>query len=328
MSRNNRNNYSNVQISDDLERFLDLDWDKYSRKNKWISKQCGKAVLREKFYQELTFYLGDAIEFYINYNAIDDMRIQKICDKIQMQLGTCQGGFMRYLLKQVKQYKRKELKEEIPNIEYLPIVLRFIIGDILDANPGTNMEKEFPELTHLYERLNEKKLKKAEKRGIDTAFTFDVLGIMPVEDAYDYGRGQRVNDVFVCMYKFADNLAKHDGCQVEDILDFLFKPSQYETIITTALLERQSLIEKLSDNGKKVAAAITDWCFDELEIMPERDITKVLTTYFKNRKWADEKGNDEPRRFYLGSVPESKYPNIVTVISNLTARYKDNEKYL
>lgn len=315
-----------LKVTDNLERFLDLDWTEYRLANKWIAKESGKSAVKEKFYQEMAFYLGDAIEFYIYNNMRDDIKAQRICEKIARQIAVLDGGFVKYLIKLAKKYKLTELEEYIPKISQLPIVLRFFIGDIMNADPDCDINEKAPELAELYRLLIKKKLKKAEKLKIDMQFAYDVLGVMPTKDSFKYGKGRRVHDVFVLMYKWAKNL--QEDFSVDALMHLLFRETQFPTVIMVALSERQSKLEKLNDEQKVIADMITDWCFEKLEMMNDRDMSFIVNNYFLERKRADRAGKDEPRRFYFGSIPDTRYPRLVSTINQLTAKNQAYKKYL
>ena len=219
--------------------------------------------------------------------------------------------------------------DSIENIRLLPIILHEIIGMILAYNNDHADEPSVllappDELFKLSETILKKKLKKAEKIKLSSNLAFDALSAIPCKAAMQYSPYFRVRILFDILYRYAED----EILDFDSIIRFLIKESDYSFIIGFALQERKDKSKYFNERQKKVFDDINTWIFEQLESMSFDDIENILRNYIKSRERDALQGKDSPRRYYLASLPQTIYPNIIKVVNRIKGRTPDYEKYL
>lgn len=324
MSRKNNNN-GDTKIPYAVEEFAEATLKKHK-------KHCGdffdtKKELKRDYFESLVTNLPDTIDWLLKNKHKAQEKIQDIKDQCYAKFaGEGSAEFNKYLVKLIDKYG----VNDIPNIEFLPIILSEIIREILKYNEGqeaagndANIMRGPDDLYELMNLILKKRLKKAEKKGIPSELAFDLLTVMPVKEAAQYSAFFRVKGVFDIMYMYAAQDAVPFGL----VIKFLFNREDYQYVIGYALQERKDKFKTFNETQKKLFNDITSWVFTELEDMDKDDIRKILGDYIKVRKRDAAVGKDGNRRYYISSLPEADYPTIMKVVNELSG-IPDNKKYL
>lgn len=314
------------EFPEEVERFVEYDYNKFKKENKGFFR---KKEMRDEYHSQMTQSLEVVIDWLLRNGHIQDQEIQDMRNKCLAQLtGNQREGieYIEYLTKRIKD----EGRESIENIMFFPIIIHQIIEDIIRYNETEEDEsKRFnspDDLFNLYGEILKKRMKKARKRGIDNEdLVFDLLGVMPVPEAIKYSRFFRIRGVFDIIYRYAE---KDPLINVRKILTFLFYEEDMPDVIEYALLEKKSKLKAFNENQKKIFTDITNVVFTELEDMRKDEIRDILRNYVKMRKKDAAANKDENRRFYIASLPETKYPHIVKVVNGLIYDDEDIKRYL
>lgn len=319
-------NNRKIRIPEEVERFAKMDFKKFKKKNK--DYYDSKKELKKSYFSELLYDLADTIVFLIRNSHKQDEKIREIKNACYCQLSGKDESpaFIKYIYSAVKE----EGVDSIPNIELFPIILHDIISDINEYN--AKVKKEDPsaevfdasELYDLSMLILKKKLKKAAKKGIDEDVSFDVLSIIPCDEAMKFSPYFRVKSIFEILY-FHSKTKKLD---FKKIIKLLIREEYYDVIISYALQERKEKFQKFNENQKVFFNDISSWVFDELEEMDKSTIENILKTYVKTRKRDDEANKDGNRRYFISSLPESMYPKICKIVEKLKKEDSTIEKYL
>lgn len=327
MSRNRNNNGGDTKIPGTVEDFAKMTLKKH--KKHYGEYFDSKKDLKRDYFDSLITNLPDTIDWLLRNKHKPQEKVQEIKNMCYAKFGGADGPeFNKYILKMIDKYG----VDDIPNLEYLPIILSELIKEILRYNEqqeamGEDSAKDIVKSPDdLYELMNtilKKRLKKAEKKGIPSAAAFDLLTVMPVKDATKYSAFFRVKGVFDIMYLHA----AQDSIPFELTVKFLFDKTDYKYVIGYALQERKDKYKTFNETQKKLFNDITSWCFNELEDMDKDDIRKILNDYIRVRKRDASQGKDSNRRYYISSLPDKDYPSIMKVVSELL-RNEENKKYL
>lgn len=318
MSKNHQHNKGNSKpISEGVERFAKTSFKKF-KKNYAYSDD--KKEIRKQYYDFLIDELPEAILFVVRYGHINDPKIQKA--KIGVYKQIAEPGFAKKLNKILEH-------DTIDGLELMPIVLKDIMlsikqknDQILHENPNGQIYDITP-LAELCKTLLKKKLKKMEKKGIDTMLAFDLLCIVPAKKAIEISKFYRIRSFYDCLYEHA----KTKPIPVKEIMSVVAKNME-EAFLMFALLERREKFTKLNDRQKKVYSDISAWCFEELESYDASRIEDVIQVYINSRKRDDENGKDGPRRYALTAVAEGEYKKIAKTVQAISAKRPQFEKYL
>ena len=327
MSRKNNNkNGNDAKIPYAVEDFAEATLKKH--KKHYGEYFDSKKELKKDYFDTLVTNLPDVIEWLLRNKHKPQEKIQEVKNQCYAKFAGEDGPeFNKHLTKMIDKYG----VEDIPNVEFLPIILSEIIKEIIRYNTQQEAEdNETKDIVRgpddLYELMNlilKKRLKKAEKKGIPSALAFDVLTVMPTKEASRFSAFFRVKAVFDIMYLHAEQEAVPFGLTIK----FLFNSNDYNYVIGFALQERKDKYKTFNETQKKLFNDITSWCFTELEEMDKDDIRKILTDYIKVRKRDASVGKDGNRRYYISSLPDKDYPTIMKVVNELS-RDEENKKYL
>lgn len=325
MSQRNNGN-GEVKIPQSVTEFANTSLKKH--KKKYGDCFDTKKELKRDYFDSLVSLLPDVIDWLLRNKYKPQDKIQDTKDKCYAKFAGENGvDFNKHILKIIDKYGI----EDIPNIEFLPIILSEIIKEILKYNEAQEAgDAETSDVVQgpddLYELMNtilKKRLKKAEKKGLPSALAFDALTVMPVKEAAQYSAFFRVKGLFDIMYAYA----AQDVVPFGLLMKFLFDKADYKYVIGYALQERKDKYKTFNETQKKLFNDITSWCFNELEEMDRDDVRKVLTDYIKVRKRDAANGKDGNRRYYISSLPNTDYPTIMKVVAELL-RTEENRKYL
>ena len=319
-------NQRGIRIPEDVKAFVKMDYKKFKKKNKKYFSS--KKEMKKDYYSELLYNLAETIDFLLKFKHRQNEEIQRIKTEAYRQIAGKEESpaFIKYIIKIVKE----DGVEEIPNMEYFPIILSEIISDINKANAAAkkeNPEAALYDASELYE-LNylilKKKLKKAAKKGINEDVALDVLSVIPTNDAMKYSKYFRAKSVLEILYTHA---AKKQ-IDFKKVIKLLVDEENYDVFISYALQERKEKVQKFNENQKTFFNEVTSWVFEELEEMDISTIRAIIENYVKTRKQDDMAGKDGNRRYFLSSLPADDFPNICKVVEQMKNKNSDYEKYL
>lgn len=323
-NRNNRND-RNDRIPDSVKEFAEMRYKDYKKENEDYFDS--KKEMRRDYFMTLTFDLPDVIEFVLEKGHIQNPKIQEIKGKCYAKLGGPEGpAYVKYLTKELKKYDGN-----IKNIKFLPIILFEIISDIMkfNAEHADQPEAQIKDPDEIYELffvILKKRLKKAEKQGINRELAIDLLGVIPHPSIMEYSPFFRARAVFDIIYRRAE---KSGDINISKLFKFLIKEEDFNVFIGYALQERKDKCKGFNNTQKKVFNDINGWVFDTLEEnMSKNEIEDILINYIKVRKKDAAAGKDSNRRYFISSLPESLYPKINSVVTRIKANDPEAEKYL
>ena len=285
-----------------------------------------KKELKKDYFASMSYDLPAVIDWVLRNGHIQNQEVQEIKNGCYQKLAGEEGpAFIKYLTKYVDDYGL-----EMPNIEFLPIILHEIIGDIIKYNEE---HKEQPDeqiappddLFGLAEKILKKRLKKAKKKGFQENLAFDLLCILPSKEATQYAAFFRTRAVFDTLYNYATTIPT---LNFGAIIEFLYAETDYRFVIGYALQERKEKYKNFNENQKKLFNDINEWIFNELEKLEKDDIQDILENYIKVRKRDASQGKDGNRRYYVSALPSSIYPKICKVVERIKNSDAEAEKYL
>lgn len=319
-------NKRKIRIPEEVHSFAKMDFKKFKKKNK--DYYDSKKELKQSYFSELLYDLADTIVFLVRNSHIQDEKVQEVKNACYCQLSGKKESpaFIKYISKVIKE----DGVESIPNIQFFPIILHDIISDINAYNEKVkkeNPDAEVFDASELYELDNlilKKKLKKAAKKEIDEDLAFDLLSIIPCNDAMKFSPYFRIKSIFEIMY-FHSKTKKID---FKNVIKLLIDEEYYDVIISYALQERKEKFQKFNESQKVFFNDISSWVFDELEEMDKSTIESILKTYVKTRKRDDEANKDGNRRYFISSLPDSMYPKICKIVEKMKKEDSTVEKYL
>lgn len=311
-------------IPETVKDFAEISFKEYKADNKGYFES--KKELRNDYFATLAYDLPEVIDWILSNGHVQKPEVQEIKNKCYAKLAGDEGrgpAFIAYLTKCIK----NDL--DIDNIELFPIILHEIIADILKYNeehkdkPEEMVEKP-DDLFALYELILKKRIKKAKKKGIPEDLIFDLLGIMPCKEAAEYSGFFRVRAIFDLLYAYAETQPVAFGT----IIEFLFDENDYRYVIGYALQERRDKYKNFNEIQKKLFNDINEWIFPRLEELEKSDIKDILENYIGVRKRDVSQGKDSNRRYYISSLPISRYPRIGKVVEQIKNTDAEAEKYL
>lgn len=312
-----------------VKEFSSITFKKFKKENK---DYCTKKELKMYYYSSLLSDLDDVITFilskgYIQNNEyITELRngcFEKFRDP----------KFIKTIEKAIKNKDGEYDEFDMNNIKLLPAVLYEVISDINIRNhnrdensivPEDDEEIDVSELYELSKLVLKKKIKKLVSTGIDEDIAFDLLSVIPHPGIMQYSPIYRVKNIFNIMYIHA----KDKTLDFKKIIETILKPNGYQYVIIFAIQERKDKYNNFNDKQKAFFNDITAWVFDCLNTFEKEDIEKILTAYIAQRKRDASQGRDGNRRYFIKSLPETNYKNIVEVVNDLLTENPDAETYL
>lgn len=323
--RNNRNNKDSRFSEESVREFAKISYEKYRKENKQYFDS--KKELRKDYFMSLTFDLPDVIKFVLLKGHLQTENIQQLKNGCYEKfVGDDGTAYVKYLIKEFKKYNG----DDIENINFLPVILYEIISDIMKFNAEHQDQPEEliqnpDEIFELYNTILKKRLKKAEKQGIDHNLAIDLLGVIPHPSIMEYSPFFRARVVFDIIYKHADKSA---NINIQKVFKYIIHEDDYNIFLGYALQERKDKCKGFNDTQRKVFNDINEWVFNTLEDMRKNDIADILINYIRVRKKDAAAGKDSNRRYFISSLPGPLYPRICSVVTQIRAKDPEAEKYL
>lgn len=318
-NRNDRN--GGIKIPGEVKSFAFTSFKKFRKENPEYSK---KEAKEEYWYLKLTEGLPATIDFLCAKGHIQNDEIQEIKNEVFRQFADPEKDLLKHLTKFLKDYE----SEYIENLIYLPILLRGIIKDMVEyeKDPECMANLDPTSLSDLCEKILKKRLKKLTKNGIPSEFAYDILLVVPEKDAITkYGGFARARQLFDVLYFYAEKNYKIDP---EKLFDLITDDEGEQIIIGFALQERREKTKTFNENQMAFFVNTNGWIFDTMENIEDHEIRRILTNYIRIRKRDAANGKDGNRRYFLNSLPEDDYPNIVRIIKGIKAKDPEAEKFL
>lgn len=310
----------------DAEHFAKLNEDKFIKKQKKKMSWYSKKELQECYFLELMDLLPGTIMFLILQGYVRKDEIQALKNSIFKNL--IKKKFIKFIASEIKD------GEEIENIEFLPIIIKEILGiiektnkEMLAKDPNCKLI-ESDDIVELNKLILKKKIKKMVKKGVDANIAFDVLSIIPTKEILNLYRSSkifRIKSLFDCLYEHS----KTKTIPFADIISYVLGREYYPAIIAYALLERKEHFGTLNESQKAFYLQVSTWCFDSLEKELDKDeIVGVIETYTSTRKRDELNGKDTNRRYALSTLSEDDYPKLKKIINEMVVRDESIKKYL
>ena len=305
-----------IKVHEDVKTFSKLTFKKYKKEMGYSKGEDAK----EDYRLYLIELLPDVIDFIINFGHIQDEHVQSIKNTCFTKISD--PKFIKTL--------RKEIKDDvkIKNIKLMPIIISEMITSIQKVNAenaANNSEEiyDMSDLVKLTQLILKKPLKKFDKEGIAEDLAFDVLSIIPTEDALKKSSLFRIRRFFEVLFEHAKT---KENIPVDKIIKLVGGKDNYPLFVVFALLERKEVFGKLTDKQKVLYLAISNWAFNVLENEFDNELRKdALMTYAKSRARDAAKNKDSNRRFALTNLSETDYPKInktLTFIMNKDEKLK------
>lgn len=310
-----------VKINGDAKTFASASLKKYKKHNGDYFDS--KKELKASYSMYLIDLLPDTIEFVVKYGYINKEEVQEVKTAIYQKINDPE--FIKIL--------KKELKNDnkIKNIKLLPIIIKEILMEAKRVNDAALAEDpnakiyDMSDLVELSQMILKKKMKKMEKAGISSSVAFDVLSIIPCDDALESSQFYRIHALYDCLYEHA----KGTAFSFADLMSILIDEEYYPVFITFALLERKEKFLKLTDAQKSLYLDISNWCFKTMEKdLKKEEVESIIKTYVAGRKRDESQGKDGNRRYALSSLSAEDYERINKVITKMIAEDDSIKKYL
>ena len=319
--RENSGKRNQFDIDKSVRKFATIDFKSFKKKNKDYFD--GKKEMRKGYILNLIDNLPQVIKFIVKYGHIDNNDVRSVRDGALAKLSN--EEFIKAVRKELK------LDNKIDNIKLLPIINDIILKEAVKTNAERLAENANAEvydvepLLDLSKAILKKKLKKFEKAGIPEAIAFDVLSVIPCNEALDSSQFYRVRTFFDRLYESS----KTQAIPFATIMDLITGEDKFPMFITFALLERKEKFTKLTDNQKTLYLDISTWCFDQMENKLSSDVVRnIIKMYIKSRRHDDSAGKDSNRRYSLISLPETDYKKIRKIVDEMVAKDDSIKKYL
>ena len=312
-----------------VKEFATVTFKKFKKENK---DYCSKKELKMYYYSSLLSDLDDVITFILSKGYIQNneyiITLREGCfEKFR------DPKFIKTIKKAIKNEDGNYDEFDMNNIKFLPAVLYEVISDINIKNNENEENSLIPddedtvdvgELYELSKMILKKKIKKLVEAGIDADLAFDLLSIIPNPGIMQHSPIYRVKTIFNIMYIHA----KDKTLDFKNIIEHVLKPNGYQYVIIFAIQERKDKYNNFNDKQKSFFNDITSWVFDCLNTFEQDDIKKILSAYIAQRKREASQGRDSNRRYFIKSLPETNYKNIVEVVNELLEENPDAETYL
>ena len=319
--RENSGKRNQFDIDKSVRKFATIDFKSFKKKNKDYFD--GKKEMRKGYILNLIDNLPQVIKFIVKYGHIDNNDVRSVRDGALAKLSN--EEFIKAVRKELK------LDNKIDNIKLLPIINDIILKEAVKTNAERLTENANAEvydvepLLDLSKAILKKKLKKFEKAGIPEAIAFDVLSVIPCNEALDSSQFYRVRTFFDRLYESS----KTQTIPFANIMDLITGEDKFPMFITFALLERKEKFTKLTDSQKTLYLDISTWCFDQMENKLSSDVVRnIIKMYIKSRRHDDSAGKDSNRRYSLISLPETDYKKIRKIVDEMVAKDDSIKKYL
>lgn len=297
-----------VNIDKDALEFAKITLKKYKKHNDFYDS---KKELKQAYAMYLIDLLPRTIQFIVKFGYIKTPEVQETKDAIYAKL--VDEDFIKALKKEIKH------NNKIKNIKLLPIIIKDILmiserenREILAKDPNGKIY-DMTDLVELSQMILKKKLKKMDKAGIDANIAFDVLSIIPGEEALSCSQNYRIHMLYECLYEHS----KTKKIPFKEIMEVAIDEEFYPVFISFALLERKEKFGNLTDAQKVFYLDVSTWAFETMENSSRETIEAILKTFVNGRKRDEAQGKDSNRRYALGSLSEADYPKIAKSITRM-----------
>lgn len=318
MGKKNKENKGGFKIHEDALRMANATMKKFKKKNK--DNFDGKKEMKKAYYGALIEFLPETITLLTRYGQVNE--VVEIKESLYEKLSD------PYFIKMLK--KDLENKEEIENIELLPIVIRDMINyakrqEQEDKAEGNDTDHyDMSDLMELSQMILKKKIKKMKNAGIDEDVAFDALSIIPHKSALkDKQINYRMRILMAVLYEHA----KTKEIDFGKLITMLIPEEYANTVILYCLLERKDKFAKFNENQQKFFISINEWIFSMMEDMDRSRIEMILKMYVDQRKRDESQNRDGNRRYFIKSLPEDEYKNVTTVVKRMIESHPEIEKY-
>lgn len=320
MGKKNKQNKGKggFEIHEDVLKMANATMKKFKKKNK--NNFDGKKEMKKAYYGTLIELLPETITLLTRYGQVNE--VVEIKESLYGKL--TDPYFIKMLRKDI------EDKEEIENIELLPIVIRDIINyakrqEEEDKADGMDTDHyDMNDLMELSQLILKKKIKKMKNAGIDEDVAFDALSIMPHKSALKEKQiNYRMRILMAVLYEHA----KTKEIDFGKLITMLIPEEYADTVILYCLLERKDKFAKFNENQQKFFISINEWIFSMMEEMDRNRIERILKIYVDQRKRDESQNRDGNRRYFIKSLPENEYKNVTAVVKHMIERHPEIEKY-
>ena len=288
-----------------IDKFLSLDYKRFKKKNKDLSKKEIKIAWSD----EVTDMLLDVIEL-VSKRSKDDDDVKKKKQSI---------------FKKIIEFNMFELVlDKIDDIDKaMKLILPMFVFDfkLFIAN-AVNGDKEInSELTELFnmnikysQKLLSKFLKKRIKslvnEGIGEDVAIDIATCVPNNASLEPRNNAFYTTAQLFNVLYNHSIETSDGVDIPKIFDIVGDKHK-DILCLYALSERQSKTVKFTDSQLDTWANITKTVFDIMEKELSADEVETVLSKFASRRDADRrKGRDGIRRFAISELSDTEYPKI------------------
>lgn len=301
------------RIPNDVSDFAELTFKKY--KKKYGDPYASKKDLRKGYYLSLVDMMPRVVEWLVRYGHIPEAKESK--EAIYTIIADSE--FVKTLIKMLKK------DDDMDGLELLPIIVFDILREASIRHAKQVKEKEndpqvevedydVDDLIELSNLVIKGKKKKLVKAGLNENVAFDVLSVIPSQKVLGLNQLYRFRTLFRVLYEHAKTVENMD---INPIAKYVVRKDYYPSLITFLLLEKKEMYVGFTDQQKKFFNDITSWCFNQMEDMNKETIRAIIQNYCDARKKDKDKSMDSNRRFFLSSLPESDFPNIVKVLKKM-----------
>lgn len=318
MGKKTKENKGGFKIHEDVQKMAKATMKKFKKKNK--DNYDGKKELKKAYYGLLLDFLPETISLLVRYSHIRE--VIEIKESLYEKLAD------PYFIKMLK--NAVEDKEEIENIELLPIVIRDMINyakqqELEDKADGNETDHyDMSDLMELSQLILKKKIKKMRNAGIDEDVAFDALSVIPHKSVLkDKQINYRMRILMSVLYEHA----KTKEIDFGKLITMLIPEEYANTVILFCLLERKDKFANFNDNQQKFFISINEWIFTMMEEMDRSRIEAILKQYVEQRKRDESQNRDGNRRYFIKSLPEDEYKNVTTVVKHMIEARPEIEKY-
>ena len=310
-----------ITVKKEVFKFAKADWDKYKKKNE--DDFDSKKEMKLGYGMYLVDCVPEALDFVIRYGHINNEEIQEYKTKIYRNLSD--EKFINALSREIKE--GSDIKKRV---RLLPIAYKEIMqvtqahnDSLIAANPNAQIIP-MDYIVEFVQLLLKKKLKKAKSLNIPESLAFDVLCVIPHEDAVKYSQFYRIHSLYDLPYERSKSMI----IPFNEIVELIGTDDIVSALIVFALLERKEKFSKLTDSQKSLYLEISNWCFDMMNNKLDSGVTEaIIKMYIKNRKKDEAQGRDSNRRYALTSLSADDYPKISKIVQKIISDDSTLAKY-
>lgn len=311
------------RIPEDALDFAKLDFKKFKKKIKRDYPDIKKKDIKYEYYDTLLQLFPDTIDFLIRFGHLPNEQIQKTKTEIFAKM--TDEDFVKFI---------KEAMEDgykIENIMYYPIIIQEIVQKtaaenkkLLAQDPNAG-QYDVSDMVELSQKILKKRIKKFKNANINEQLAFDILSVIPIDDALRISQNYRIRTFFDVLYLHA----KTEEIDFKTIMKITMSDDYYPGICVFSLLERKEKFAQLTENQQKLYVAITNWVFDTMENeFTDKQLSESLRTYVNNCKRDEANGKGlVNRRYALSTLSETDYPRIAKAVQFTISHNDGWDKY-